>query len=346
MKRNIADLIRKNIKHLKAYSSARDEFTNEALVFLDANENPYGEGLNRYPKGAHVELKTRLAQLSGIPSEQILLGNGSDEVLDLVFRTFCEPGQDNIIITPPTYGMYKVIADINDIEVREAYLNENFDLDIDSIIRLVDSNTKLLILCSPNNPSGNIMSSQLVEKLLNQLDCIVVIDEAYIEFSIAESWTNCLTEFPNLIVSQTFSKAWGLAGIRLGMGMASPFIIQTLNKVKPPYNISSLTEVQALEALQNTNQFESNRNMILKERQRLIDTFKAFPFVITIYPSDANFLLVKFADADLIYNYLMDKGVIVRNRTNEPGCSNTLRITIGTPEENNLLINILKNYKP
>ena len=346
MKRSIQELVRKNISNLKAYSSARDEFSADAKIFLDANENPFGDGLNRYPDATHNQLKTVLAENSGVNADQILLGNGSDEVLDLIFRTFCDPGKDNVIITPPTYGMYQVIADINNVEVRKAWLTANFELDVDSVLQHSDSNTKLVVMCSPNNPSGNSMNSEAVEELLKKMDCLVVIDEAYIEFSESASWSKRLAEFPNLIISQTFSKAWGLAGIRLGLAMTSVEINQFLHKVKPPYNVNALTQEKALEALENTTKFKSNISMILSEREKLVAGLNQCRFVEQVFPSDANFVLVRVGDANLLYNYLKEKGVIVRNRTNEHGCLNTLRISIGTPMQNEQLIKTFKSYQP
>jgi len=346
MKGKIEDLVRKNIKNLKAYSSARNEFDSEAKIFLDANENPFGGGLNRYPDTDHQQLKANISKQFGVQPNQLLLGNGSDDVLDLIFRTFCVPGHDNIVIVPPTYGMYKVIADINDVNVREAYLTNNFELDVDAVIQETDENTKMVVLCSPNNPSGNTINEDDIGKLLNQLSCIIVIDEAYIEFSLAKSWCGRLPEFPNLVISRTLSKAWGLAGIRLGIGIASSYIISMLYKVKPPYNVNALTEQKALEVLENTALFESNRSKILNERQKLNEALGDLKFVEKIYPSDANFLLIKVHDADAVYNFLRDNGVIVRNRSNQPGCFNMLRITIGNSEENKLLINTLKNFMP
>jgi histidinol-phosphate aminotransferase len=345
MKRSVNDLVRKNIRDLRPYSSARDEFKSAAGVFLDANENPYGDGLNRYPDAVHRQLKSRLSARTGVPDEQIILGNGSDEVLDLVFRTFCEPGRDNVIITPPTYGMYRVIADINNVEVRRAYLTPEFELDAEAVIRQTDENTKLVIICSPNNPTGNLMAVTAIEKLLDQLDCLVILDEAYIEFSETAGWSKRLAQFPNLIVVQTFSKAWGLAGIRLGIGMASVDIINMLHKVKPPYNINALTEKKALAAFRDTVQFETNITIILAEREKLSPELSSCPSIMQVYPSEANFLLVKVANADLLYEHLKNKGVIVRNRTNQPGCKNMLRITVGTPGQNQLLIKTLKEYQ-
>lgn len=345
MKKPIEDLVRQNIKDLKAYSSARNEFIGTANVFLDANENPYGNGLNRYPDALQTQLKQNLSAKIQVETEKIILGNGSDEILDLVFRTFCNPGLDNIIITPPTYGMYKVIANINDIHIREAPLTPQFELDIDMILKQVDQNTKMIVLCSPNNPSGNSLNAVVIEQLLKQLDCIVLIDEAYIEFSTESSWCTRLDEFPNLVVSRTLSKAWGLAGIRLGIGIASSYIISILNKVKPPYNVNALTEQKAIDTLQRVDIFNANMTLIKSERTALVESLQKFSFIEKIYPSDANFLLIKVGDADGIYNFLRENGVIIRNRSTQPGCANTLRITVGTPEENRQLINVLNNME-
>lgn len=344
---NLNNLIRNNIKTIKPYSSARDEFKNMSsdLVFLDANENPFNTGVNRYPDPNQSELKSKLAELKNISSNNILLGNGSDEVLDLIFRVFCEPNRDNIIILPPTYGMYEVLANTNAIAIKSVILDYNYQPQVESILNTADSNSKLLFLCSPNNPTGNSINSNLVETLLNDFKGIVVIDEAYIDFSNKSSWLKRLNEFPNLIVTQTLSKAYGMAGIRLGVCYASKEIIAVLNKIKPPYNINALTQKKAIERLSKTKLISEEIDQILNEREKLIQEISANHFVDKVYPSDANFFLVKVDDAIKRYNQLIEKGIVVRNRTNQSNCENCLRITVGTKKENLKLIIALKEIE-
>lgn len=342
---NIQDLIRPTIKALKPYSSARDEFqgaTND-MVFLDANENPFNNGVNRYPDPQQGELKSVLSKIKGVSTKHILLGNGSDEVLDLVFRAFCEPNQDNIITLPPTYGMYSVLANINAIEIKAIQLSNDFQPQVDKIINAANSKSKLLFLCSPNNPTGNSFNSKAIETLLNKFKGIVVIDEAYIDFSTEKSWIQRLDEFPNLIVTQTLSKAYGMAGIRLGICYASAEIISILNRIKPPYNVNQLTQLKAIEQLNINNLAIQQIDVILKERDVLISELKAISFVSKIYPSNANFVLAKVDDATKRYNQLIEKGVVIRNRTTQPGCEDCLRFTVGTAQENAILINAMKN---
>ncbi|MBT8377417.1 MAG: histidinol-phosphate transaminase [Bacteroidia bacterium] len=340
---NLERLLRKNIISLSAYSSARDEFkeVNEAYVFMDANENPNNNGYNRYPDPQQTAVKQKLAELRDLEINQILLGNGSDEVLDLIFRAFCEPNNDNIITLPPTYGMYSVLANLNAVEIREVLLSTEFQPKVNSILEQQDQRSKLLFLCTPNNPTANSFDNDLIESLLRSFNGIVVIDEAYIDFSINESWLSRLNEFPNLIVTQTFSKAYGLAGIRLGICYASKEIIAVLNKIKPPYNINQLTQNVALEKLERITNVKEEVNSIINERQTLISQLETIPLFVKIYPSDANFLLVQVDDANLRYRQLISKGIVVRNRTNQPLCHNCLRLTIGTPEENQKLITFL-----
>jgi len=342
---NILDLIRPNIKALKPYASARDEFksTDNDMVFLDANENPFNNGLNRYPDPMHVKLKSMLSEIKNISINNILFGNGSDEILDLIIRMFCEPNQDNIIILPPTYGMYKVLADLNAVETIEIRLSENFQPRVKQILKASNSNSKILFLCSPNNPSGNSFNIIDVEELLIKFKGIVVIDEAYIDFSERESWLNKLEEFPNLIITQTLSKAYGLAGIRLGICYASTKIISVLNTIKPPYNINELSQQKAIEQLSKLSKINIQVNTILKERDVLIKNLKTIDIINNIYPTDANFVLIKVDDANKRYNQLIKKGIVVRNRTNQPLCTNCLRISIGTEEDNKKLIKALKN---
>ncbi|WP_242132358.1 histidinol-phosphate transaminase [Aestuariivivens marinum] len=340
---NVLDLIRPRIKSIKPYSSARDEFqgTNDNMVFLDANENPFENGINRYPDPLQKKVKSLLSEIKKIPQEQILLGNGSDEVLDLIFRAFCEPNLDNIITLPPTYGMYSVLANINAVDIKEVQLSDDFQPQVDRILDIAATNSKLLFLCSPNNPSGNSFSSELIERLLKEFRGIVVIDEAYIDFAPEPSWIAKLEKYPNLIVTQTLSKAYGMAGIRLGICYASTKIISVLNTIKPPYNVNELTQQKAIEQLQNKDQTEQQIQSILKERDLMISELGKISFVSKIYPSDANFILVKVDNATMRYNQLIDKGIVVRNRTSQPGCENCLRFTVGTKQENNTLIKTL-----
>lgn len=342
---DLDNITRENLKGLKPYSSARDEYVSDGskMVFLDANENPFENGVNRYPDPQQRSLKAVLAGNKGIRPDNILLGNGSDEVLDLLFRAFCEPGKDNVITLPPTYGMYQVLSGINTIENRMVLLDQDFQPNVDVILDTVDSNSKLLFLCSPNNPTGNSLSTQKIGTLLKQFKGLVVIDEAYIDFSTEESWVSNLSEYPNLVVTQTLSKAYGMAGVRLGICIASAEIIAVLNKIKPPYNVNELTQQRAMERVADQNSVQRQVLQILQERAALNETLKTIPFVVKIYPSDANFILAKVDDATLRYNELLKKGIVVRNRTTQPLCENTLRFTVGTPEENKKLIFALKS---
>lgn len=344
---NVDTLIRDNIKKLKPYSSARDEFKEASsdMIFVDANENPYGEKLNRYPDPQQRLLKEVLSEQKGIAPSQILIGNGSDEVLDLIFRVFCEPNQDTVITLPPTYGMYQVLANTNAIGLIAIPLLEDFQPNVDAILNTQNENTKLLFLCSPNNPTANSLDTLAVEKLIKAFKGIVVIDEAYIDFSSQESWLRRLNEFPNLIVTQTLSKAYGLAGIRLGTCYASKAIIEILNKIKPPYNVNQLTQEVALEALSNTQKTLEEVKTIIEGKDTLANELAAIDFVKKIYPSDANFLLIKVDDANKRYEQLIKKGIVVRNRSTQLRCENCLRITIGTEEENKELIKVLKELK-
>lgn len=340
-------LVRPNVRKLKPYSSARDEFKTDGrkMVFLDANENPNENGLNRYPDPQQQRVKEKLSAIKAIAAKNILLGNGSDEVLDLVFRAFCEPGQDNVITLPPTYGMYKVLADINNIENREVLLNHDFEPDVTAILERVDENSKILFLCSPNNPSGNSFSEERILKLIEEFPGIVLIDEAYIDFAENEGWIKKLSEFPNLIVTQTFSKAFGKAGIRLGILYASEEIIEILNKIKPPYNINELTQKEALKRLDEYENIESQVVELKNNKEYLIKQLLQVTFISKIYKSDANFLLVEVDDANKRYDELLQRGIVVRNRTNQPLCENCLRFTIGTKNENQQLVNALKELE-
>lgn len=341
---NINNIVRESVKALKPYSSARDEYVSDGseMIFLDANENPFENGVNRYPDPYQRSLKALLAKQKGVSEENMLLGNGSDEVLDLVYRAVCEPNQDNVITLPPTYGMYKVLAGINAVENREVLLTIDFEPDVPAILDKVDKQTKLIFICSPNNPTGNSFKRESVEKLLESFHGLVVIDEAYIDFSEQESWLKDLKKYPNLIVTQTLSKAYGLAGIRLGICYASEEIIAILNKIKPPYNVNQLTQQKALQRVLNEDAVQQEVVQILEERSNLEQALQNLDFVEKIYPSDANFILAKVDNADKRYQQLLEKQVVVRNRSTQPLCENTLRFTVGTPTENKALIAILK----
>lgn len=345
---DIKDLQRENIKTLKGYSTARDEYKGEANVYLDANENSYGSPLpanyNRYPDPLQLDLKDAISKIKGVPIENTFLGNGSDEAIDLLFRAFCNPGKDNVIILPPTYGMYEVSANINDVEVRKINLLPNFQLDLEKIAESIDANTKIIFICSPNNPTGNSIFRSDIETILANFKGLVVIDEAYINFAKQKTFIQELTEYANLVVLQTFSKAWGLAGLRLGMAFSSRPVIDILNKVKPPYNINQATQDLALAALTNIPQVNDWIKKTVAERNNLSAELQKLPCVLQIYPSDANFLLAKVTDANQIYSFLIEKGIIVRNRSTVSLCEGCLRITIGTEEENRELINVLNTY--
>jgi len=337
-------LIRPNIKTLKPYSSARDEFNAELelMTLLDANENPFKTNVNRYPDPQQREVKTILGLEKDITPECILLGNGSDEILDLIFRAFCNPGIDNIITVPPTYGMYKVLAGINDIENREVLLDTNFNIRTKAILDTIDAQTKLIFICSPNNPTGNSIAVENITFLLENYSGIVVIDEAYIDFTREESWITKLRSYPNLIVTQTFSKAYGMAGIRLGMCFASCEIIEVLHKIKPPYNVNELTQQKALHRLRDMDVIQKEVTLIMEEREQLIKVLKSIPYIEKVYPTEANFILVKVDNVTRRYTALLKKGIVVRKRDTQPLCEGTLRFTVGTPDENELLIKTLK----
>ncbi|MEX0289514.1 MAG: histidinol-phosphate transaminase [Flavobacteriaceae bacterium] len=346
---DINQLVRENLKTLKPYSSARDEFKdagNTSYVFLDANENPFENGVNRYPDPQQRNLKAKLADLKGMSTSNLLLGNGSDEVLDLLFRAFCEPNRDNIITMPPTYGMYGVLAGINAVENRKVPLDANFQPNVDEILKQTDPKTRLIFLCSPNNPTGNSFSADSISSLLDAFDGLVIIDEAYIDFSDKQSWIGRLAEYPNLVVTQTLSKAYGMAGIRLGLCFASEAIIGILNKIKPPYNVNQLTQTRAFERITKGALITSEIKNILSERRLLREALSSISFVKTVFNSDANFVLVRVDNADLRYDQLIEKGIVVRNRSKQQLCENTLRFTVGTPEENQKLIATLKDLEP
>ncbi|MBK8278865.1 MAG: histidinol-phosphate transaminase [Saprospiraceae bacterium] len=340
---NIDALIRPNIVALKPYSSARHEFTGHGEIFLDANENPYDTDVNRYPDPLQQELKQVISELKNIPVDQIFLGNGSDEAIDLILRIFCNPGQDEIMVLPPTYGMYQVSADIADVKVKKVRLTEDFQPDLESIRQSMGENTKVLFLCSPNNPSGNLIGIEKVKQILGFFKGIVVIDEAYIDFCPESTTIPMIGLYDRLIVLQTLSKAWGMAAIRLGMAFSSADIISYFNKVKAPYNINILTQRFALDRLNKRQAMREQTSEILNEKHKLMTLLPSIPCVQKVYPSDANFLLIKVTQADRIYEALVVEGIVVRNRSKEPGCENALRITIGKPKENDLLIQTLNS---
>ncbi|HET7180251.1 MAG TPA: histidinol-phosphate transaminase [Chryseosolibacter sp.] len=339
---DINALVRRNVLNMKPYSSARDDFHGEAEIFLDANENPYPSPYNRYPDPLQWRVKEKLAALKGVSPTQIFLGNGSDEPIDLIIRAFCEPHQDSVMITEPTYGMYKVCAEVNAVNVQPVLLTPEFDLDLEAIPNTFDATTKVIFLCSPNNPSGNLLSHDRILEVLKRFYGLVVIDEAYIDFAKSNSFIRELKKYPNLVVLQTFSKAWGLAGLRLGMCFASNEIISILNKIKYPYNVNIRTQELALDALENAYRKDIWVDEILKEKDTLAAELNSLALVNKIFPSDANFFLVRVKDAQSVYQYLMDRGIIVRDRSRVNLCYNCLRITVGTPEENKKLIEALK----
>ncbi|TAG58222.1 MAG: histidinol-phosphate transaminase [Cytophagales bacterium] len=346
---DLNEILRDNIRSLRPYASAREEYKGKEGVFLDANENAFGsttsENHSRYPDTMQWEVKFALASLRVVDAENIFLGNGSDEAIDILFRSFCNPGKDNVIITPPTYGMYEVSANINDVRVKRVGLTTDFLIDETQILKAVDENTKLIILCSPNNPTGNALNVKSLEKIISNFKGIVALDEAYIDFAPEKTFLTRLSRFPNLIIMQTFSKAWGLANLRLGVAYASRDIIHVLNKVKPPYNINGVTQKLAIEALKNEDKKDNYVKLITEQRKILQNELSKLPFVIKIYPSDANFLLVKTTDGKVIYDYLINHKIITRDRSNIKLCEGCIRITVGTASENEILLKYLKDYK-
>lgn len=344
--RQLKDLVRNNIWKLSPYSCARNEFSGQnAKVFLDANENPYNTPYNRYPDPLQNKLKALLSKIKGVKSECVFLGNGSDEAIDLVYRCFCNPGRDNVVAIEPTYGMYKVCADINDVEYRPVLLDDNFQLDPEKLLAACDTRTKVIWICTPNNPSGNDISRSDIELVINNFDGIVVIDEAYSDFSLQPTFRKDLDKYSNIIVLNTMSKAWGSAAIRLGMAFASPEIVEIFNKVKYPYNINMLTQEKAYDILSESQSVQHWVTMILEERSRVIDAFVLLPICKKVYPTSSNFFLARVTDAQSIYNYLIDEGIIIRDRHKVSLCNDCLRITIGTREENNELLGALRVYK-
>lgn len=343
---NLEKLVRPNIFRLTPYSCARDEFKGRnASVFLDANENPYNASLNRYPDPLQEDLKSELAQVKGVPAEYMFLGNGSDEAIDLIYRIFCEPRKDNVVAISPTYGMYEVCAHINDVEYRPVLLDEGFQMNARKLLDATDSHTKVIWICSPNNPTGNCMQRQEVETVLKEFEGIVVVDEAYSDFNQARPFRSDLPLYPNLVVLNTMSKAWASAAIRLGMAFADPSIIALFNKVKYPYNVNILTQQQAREMIHNRPKLQQWMSTILTERRHLMPAVAELPFCKQVYPTDANFFLIRVTDANRLYHYLVNHGIIVRNRSRVALCDNCLRITVGTPQENCELLSALRQYK-
>ena len=345
----IQKLVRPNIRRFRPYSSARSEFAGTADVFLDANENafgsPAGNGFNRYPDPLQIDLKNRVAEMSDVAPSQIFIGNGSDEAIDLLFRIFCEPGRDECVVCPPTYGMYGVSAEINDVVVNEIPLNSAFQLNVPSILSSISPHTKLIFICSPNNPTGNLMKRDDVIEVAKRFEGIVVVDEAYIEFADEPSMIDEIERFPNIVVLRTFSKAWGMAGLRVGLAFGTETVIELMNRVKPPYNISSLAQQAVLNALDEKKKIGSWIVNTLAERERLSEAVAAYPFVEDVYPSDANFILVRTVDANAIYRYLITENIVVRDRSRVAFCEGCLRITIGTDRENDRLLEALENYR-
>ncbi|TPE43165.1 histidinol-phosphate transaminase [Pontibacter mangrovi] len=345
---NLNDIIRPNVLKMKAYSSARDEFKGSASVFLDANENNLGslagENYNRYPDPHQKKLKACIAEIKGVLPEQIFLGNGSDEAIDLLFRMVCRPGQDSMLHLPPTYGMYEVSANLNDVTLEAVQLTEDFQVPVEEVLINVKPTTRMIFICSPNNPTGNLIEPESISEILRAFKGLVVVDEAYIDFADARSWTARLNEFPNLVVLQTFSKAWGMAGLRLGLAFASQEIISVLDKIKPPYNINEATQELALQALERGEALKDMVEEIVQERELLMEALPGMPSIEHVYPSDANFILVKVKDPNGMYNYLLEKGIVVRNRSSLPGCEGCLRISVGTLEENQQLLKAISEF--
>jgi histidinol-phosphate aminotransferase len=347
---NISTLIRENVRKMKKYASARDEFSGKAKVFLDANENAFGspadQELNRYPDPLQKQLRDKIASYKGISSpERLFLGNGSDEAIDLILRAFCEPRVDSLMLLLPTYGMYAVSANVNDVRILNVELNKDFSLNVDEIIRVANKEKpKVIFICSPNNPSANVYNEKDIETILNHVACLVMVDEAYIDFSTTESWVKRIEEFKNLIVIQTFSKAWGMAGVRLGMAFADQEIIEVLNKIKYPYNINDVTSGIVLKTLQDPSRKEDMVAKLINERTYLMDAFSKIPAVKEVLPSEANFFLARFKDPDAVYKFLTEEGIIVRNRSDQLHCEGCLRVTVGTREENIMLCEALKKY--
>jgi histidinol-phosphate aminotransferase len=339
----LENLIRTNLKTLTPYSSARDEFSGTSSIFLDANENPFDNGVNRYPDPQQWELKERLAEIKNISAKQMILGNGSDEIIDLLMRAFCQPSEDKVVFCKPSYGMYKVAAQINDLRIAELELDSNFQPDVKAILE--NNDAKLLFLCSPNNPTGKLIDKSILVRLLIEFNGVIVLDEAYIDFAADASMVKELNNYPNLVILQTLSKAWGMAGIRLGIGLASVEIIEVLNKIKPPYNVNTLTQNKALEVLSNEETYQEKIDILLVERNSMLNELRGLSFVKKVFPSQANFILVRVENANKLYNFLIEGGIVIRNRTTVALLENCLRISIGTPVENQKLFKALKEFE-
>ena len=337
-------ILRENIKRLKPYSSARDDFSGEASIWIDANENPFDTGVNRYPDPHQKELKARLATVKEVSVNSLFIGNGSDEIVDLLYRIVCQPSIDNVIVMPPTYGMYAVAAEINDVEVRKVYLKENFSIDEERLMASVDANTKLIFICTPNNPTGSVIPLEVVERIATNFKGILVVDEAYIDFTSEPSAATLVSRFPNIFVLQTMSKAWGLAGVRVGVGIASEELVKVLDKVKAPYNVSNLSQLKAIEALSSNQSFTQKLETILEQREVLAQELAELDVVEKVYPSAANFLLVRFKDTARVFSYLMQNGIVARDRSKEMWCDGCVRLTVGTPDENKQVVNVLTRY--
>ncbi|MCO5230303.1 MAG: histidinol-phosphate transaminase [Chitinophagales bacterium] len=346
---DIQKILRPHLRNFKAYSSARTEYTGKDAIFLDANENPFGsasgEELNRYPDPLQSQLKAKISEIKNIATEQIFIGNGSDEVIDLLYRAFCEPGVDNVIICPPTYGMYETSANLNNISIKEVYLTRDFHLQTEQVIAAIDAHTKMIFICNPNNPTGNLLKEEDIKAIVAAFDGLVVIDEAYIDFSNAISWISKLQDYPNVVVMQTLSKAWGMAGIRVGMAFASKEIIKILTAIKPPYNVSVLAQQAALKALDNEAVKLEMAEIIMSENTRLVELFGQLDYVQKIYPTHSNFILMKVKDPNHLYKYLTEHQVVVRNRNTTPLCEGCVRISVGTPDENVELVKWMQAYQ-
>lgn len=343
---NLDSIVRKNIKDLKPYSSARDEYSGEAQVWIDANENPFDTGVNRYPDPHQHDLKKMVGTVKGVSPSCLFIGNGSDEIIDLLFRMVCQPGKSNAIVLPPTYGMYAVAAQINDVEVRQVFLTSSFEVDVSAVLRAIDANTRLIFICSPNNPTGTLVQSSTIEQIATSFGGIVVVDEAYVDFvQQGGGAVELLARNPNIYVLQTLSKAWGLAGARIGIGVASPEIQRYMTKIKAPYNISSLNQQVAINSLEDMEGFKMKVELIMEERERLQKALSSFSCVVTVYPSDANFLLVKFKKVEEVFMHLKQNGIVARDRSGEKWCDGCIRITVGTPDENTYLLEVLNMYK-
>ena len=340
----VLQLVRPNIRQLTPYASARSEFAGKALVSLDANESPFDTGYNRYPDPLQRELKSRIAEIKGVASDKVFIGNGSDEPIDLLYRAFCVPGASAAILQPPTYGMYEVSANINDVAVVRVPLNEHFQPDVAKLLAAHDAKTRMLFICSPNNPTGNLASAQAIHEIIQNFKGIVVLDEAYIDFCPEATFLPELERYPNLVILQTLSKAWGMAGLRVGIALAHPLLIEVLNKIKPPYNLSQVAQQHALVALEDVAKKESRVGQLLQARRELIKGLQVLPLVEMVYPSDANFLLVKVKTPQDTYQYLLKQGIVLRDRSKVPGCEGCLRITVGLPEENDKLLQAMATY--